>query len=141
MTRFTFIPHFVDYYMNLQLPRTIKNIQYRYRSTPIVYAIRCQVTNRVYVGSSFTPGRRIHNHLVTGHYSNAALQAAIAKYGLSKFTYYTLEVVEMPSGLSSAESKAFLLAREQDYINRFPKSQLYNAISSSVSHASDNQSL
>ena len=132
MNKFTFIPRFVTYYMNLHIPRTITNIQYRYQSSIIVYAIRCQVTNMVYVGSSFTPARRVHNHLITGKYSNAALQAAIAKHGLSKFTFYALEEVKIPSGLSQSDRKAHLLAAEQHYINMFPKAQLYNSINSST---------
>jgi hypothetical protein len=61
--------------------------------------------------------------------------------GLSKFTYYTLQEVEMPSGMSNAERKAYLLATEQHYINQFPKSQLYNSINSSRSYVEDNDSL
>ena len=95
----------------------------------------------VYVGSSLTPGRRVHNHLVTGHYSNHALQADIAKYELGKLTYYTLQEVEIPVSLSKDERKAYLLAAEQHYINKFPKGQLYNSNNSSVNYTEDSDSL
>jgi hypothetical protein len=72
--------------------------------------------------------RRLHNHLVTGQFSNIALQQAIATNGLQHFTAYILEVVKIPSGLTPKEQKTFLRSVEQKHINRFPKAQLYNSI-------------
>ena len=91
MDLFSLIPSNVRFFKDLHLPRTIKNLQYLYRGNAIVYGIRCQITNMIYIGSTLVPGRRWHNHLVTFTNSNDALQAAIAKYGLSKFTAYVFE--------------------------------------------------
>jgi group I intron endonuclease len=109
--------------MNLHLERTIKALQYRYRGTAIVYGIRCQVNNMVYIGSSVVPAHRLLQHLVTGEKSNAALQADIAKDGIDKFTLYVFEEVSM-SELSDLRSK------EQHRMDQFPPQQLYNSIRS-----------
>lgn len=135
MHLFYLIPSTVRFFKDLHLPRTIKNLQYLYKRNAIVYGIRCQISNMVYIGSTLTPGRRWHNHLVTGTGSNGALQAAIAKHGLSKFTAYVFEGdVKFPASCVSIEDKlAFLHKVEQTIINRFPKGQLYNEINSSNS--------
>ena len=130
MTKFTFIPNSVRHFMNLHLLRTIKNLQYVYRKDAIVYAFRCRIDNMVYVGSTLTPGRGFHNHLVTGEYSNAALQQAISIHGLENFIAYILEIVDIPTGLSFEEKRAFLRVVEQKHIDKFPKAQLYNTIAS-----------
>ena len=135
MDLFYLIPSTVRFFKDLHLPRTIKNLQYLYRGKAIIYGIRCQITNMVYIGSTLVPGRRWHNHLVTGTNSNDALQAAIANHGLSKFTAYVFEGdVAFPAACwSKVDKLAFLHKVEQTYINRFPKAQLYNEVNSSNS--------
>ena len=132
MTNFYFIPQNIMFFTQLQSPRTIKNLQYRFRNDAIVYAFRCQVNNLVYVGSTLTPGRRFHNHLVTGKFSNPALQADITKFGVDKFTAYVFEIVVFPNGLSLDQKRQYLRDREQVHMSKFPDAQLYNAIRSSV---------
>ena len=116
------------FFTNLHLERTIKNLQYIYRKDAIVYAFRCNINSMVYVGSTLIPGRRFHNHLVTGDNSNFALQQAITQHGVNNFTAYIFEIVVFPAGLTLDEKKAFLRSVEQKYIDMFPKAQLYNSI-------------
>jgi group I intron endonuclease len=132
MTKFTFIPNSVRFFKNLHMPRTIKNMQYLYRGKAIVYGIRCQVDNMVYIGSSLVPGRRFDNHLVTGKYSNTALQQAIQTHGLPQFTAYVFEEVKFPTNLTLNDKLKLLHQKEQYYMNMFPKAQLYNSIASSI---------
>ena len=128
---FYFIPKSVRFFTRLDLPRTIHNMKYEYRGKAIVYAFRCTITNMVYVGSTFAPGRRFDNHLVTGLYSNFNLQGAIQLHGIKNFTAYILEVVVFPAGLTHKEQRIYLRGVEQSHIDRFPSIQLYNEINSS----------
>lgn len=126
-----FIPINVRFFTNLHVPRHFQNLQYELRGKALVYAIRCQITNMVYVGSSLTPARRLHNHLITGKYSSDVLQNALKSYGLSCFTVYVLEVVTFPNHYSIRNKLIHLHKVEQRHINKFPKDQLYNLVSSS----------
>ena len=83
--------------------------------------------------SSLTPGKRFHNHLVTGNNSNAQLQADIAKYGLDSFVACVFEVVPLSKYMSFKAKMVALHKIEQSYISKFPKEQLYNRIGSSAS--------
>ncbi len=82
----------------------------------------------VYVGSTLTPTRRLHNYLVTGLYSNTNLQQAIHHPGLSQFTLYIFETVQFPNKMTSQNKMILLHQVEQNWINKFPKNQLYNFI-------------
>lgn len=124
---FVALPTYVAYYMHLDRPNIISKLRYRFKDYSIVYGIRLQTTGQLYIGSTNMPQVRFQNHLVTGDMSNAALQAAITKYGLSRFVAYVFEVVEYRSGLSKLEQRGV----EQRYINLFPKAQLFNTINSS----------
>lgn len=128
--KFTWIPSSVPYYLNLGKDGVLERLQYRVRGKAIIYAIRCQVTNMVYVGSTLNPGRRLYLHLVKGQQSNIRLQSAIRQYGINKVTAYILEVVEFPKGLTYMQRKAYLRGVEQTHMDRFPKAQLYNTIRS-----------
>ena len=121
------------FFTNLHLERTIKNLQYIYRNQAIVYAFMCNIDRMVYVGSTLIPGRRFHNHLVTGDNSNIPLQEAILEHGLENFVAYVFEIVVFPAGLTLDEKKAFLRSVEQKHIDKFPKAQLYNSINASKS--------
>ena len=127
------IPNDVAYYLHLNDPNVIKQLQYRYRNLSIVYGLRCQIDNRIYVGSTLNPGKRFHNHLVSLGKSNSFLQAAISEYGLDLFTAHIFEEVKVPSGAAYSVRKSILLEREQYYINLIPEEQLYNKISASRS--------
>jgi group I intron endonuclease len=127
-----FIPKNIRFFTNLYLPRTFKNMAYEFKGKAIIYGLRCQVDNMVYVGSTLTPGRRFHNHLVSHKFSNTQLQKAIQLHGLSKFTAYIFEVVDIPQNLTVKEKLKLLHGVEQTYIARFPKSQLYNMVNSAT---------
>lgn len=116
--------------MHLSKPGVLERLQYRVRGKAIVYALRCQVTNMIYVGSSMNPGRRFYLHVVAGMRSNANLQAAIAQHGISKFTAYILEDVQFPEGMGYQDRKAYILTVEQKHMDVFNKDQLYNTIRS-----------
>ena len=122
----TWIPNYLTYYLNLQLPRVIRSIQYRFKDSVLVYGIRCNINNMVYVGSTTDPRHRFYQHLVTGHLSNDLLQADISKYGISQFTLYIFEVIQFPSGLNAVQKDQYLRKSEQNHIDNFPASQLYN---------------
>jgi group I intron endonuclease len=87
----------------------------------------------IYIGSTLIPGRRFDNHLVSGKYSNPALQADLQQYGLDNFTVYILELVNITAKLNIKNKTNILRKVEQGYINKFPKKHLYNFISSFTS--------
>lgn len=124
------IPNNIPYYMNLDTPGVLDRLQYRVKNKVIVYALRCQVNNMVYVGSSFTPGRRLYMHLIANTQSNKYLQADIKLYGLHKFTAYILEDVQISKGLSYLERVKLVHKVEQSHMDLFPVEQLYNTVRS-----------
>jgi len=112
--------------MYLDDPRIIRKLQYRFKHDAIIYGIRCQVTNMLYVGSTLSSSLRFHKHLITGEQSNANLQAAIVKYGLGMFTVHIFKVVSIPMGATYNVEKDILLAYEKEYILAVPSQRLYN---------------
>lgn len=129
MSQFKAVPHYVAYYMNLHLVSSVKGLRYRFKDSPVVYAIRCRVTGMMYIGSTMLPDLRFHQHLTVGN-TNLNLQNAIKKHGLSNFIVYILEVAEFPRSSFLEENRSFLLRLEQSYISFYPKTQLYNSINS-----------
>jgi len=129
--KFKSVYGYVAYYMNLHQTKIIDMLRYTYGKSTIVYAIRCRTTGMMYIGSTFTPALRFHQHLVTGYSSNKALQHQINQYSLSQFTVYILEVVKFPPTMAPSERGAYLRQREQYFINKYPRSQLFNTINSS----------
>jgi group I intron endonuclease len=107
-------------------------VRYTYKNKPIIYAIRNRITGMMYIGSSFIPSARFHQHLISKTNSNFELQQSISKYGLDNFTVYILEVVDFPSTLLYNERSKFLRKREQFFINQYPTVQLFNSINSSA---------
>ncbi len=77
-----------------------------------VYAIRCTVNGRAYIGSSKNIHGRWaeHQHKLIAGTASKRLQNAWNKYGAAAWTWAILEVVIGP--------KAALVAREQHYIDR-----------------------
>jgi GIY-YIG catalytic domain len=108
MKGFVRIPRDVAYAMNLDNQRNVKNLQYRFRNDAVIYGIRCQIDNMIYIGETTNPRLRFHKHLITGEKSNENLQAAIAKYGLGKFTVHIFMIVPLPSDSSFQEKKRLL---------------------------------
>ena len=127
MHHFKSVPLYVCYYYNLHMITVINDIRYRFQHKPIIYAIRHRATGMMYIGSTFTPSLRFHQHLISGTSSNANLQAAMALHGQSKFVLYVLELVQIPNGLSRDQRKLYLLGREQHYMDRYSTDQLYNS--------------
>lgn len=127
------IPDDIAYYLHLSDPRIIKKLQYRYDGKCVVYGVRCQIDNRIYVGSTLNPGKRFHNHLVSLGKSNSFLQAAISEHGLDSFTVHIFEEVIMPLDATYSVRKSILLQREQYIMNLIPQQQLYNKINASLS--------
>jgi hypothetical protein len=90
----------------------------------LVYAIKCEVNGMIYIGSTLIPGWQFDNHLVSGKYSNPALQADLQQYGLDNFTVYVLELIKIHTDLSIKDKTNILQKVEQKHINKFPKKQL-----------------
>jgi len=118
------------YYRNLHHPSVVKSIRFRFKGKSIIYGIRCRATDMIYIGSTFNSLVRINQHLVLNNYSNLRLQYDISKYGLEYFNFYVFEEVNLPVNLSRNERAAHLHKIEQQYINKFNKTKLYNVINS-----------
>ena len=56
-----------------------------------VYAIICNVTGAIYIGSSINIGNRLVDHLVENN-TNVHLQNAINCYGIENFVFVVVEV-------------------------------------------------
>lgn len=121
------------YFINLDLPRAIDNMRYRFRAIPLIYGIRCRATGKMYIGSTFSPENRFYKHLVAGDRSCPELQADIAKYGLKSITVHIFELVEWPKGLMFEDRESHLREVEQRYISKWPKSKRYNTRNSKAS--------
>ncbi|RUS34422.1 hypothetical protein BC938DRAFT_480577 [Jimgerdemannia flammicorona] len=80
-----------------------------------VYAVICDVTGAIYIGSSANLGVRIRDHIIAS--TNAHLRNAIDKHGAKNFIFIVIELVEQNPDLDSEENKANLLAREQHWLN------------------------
>ncbi len=77
-----------------------------------IYAIRCLVNSRIYVGSAVNILRRWayhRHHLAKGTHDNSILQRSWNKYGPGQFTFEVLEYV----------NRCDLIAAEQKYIDAF----------------------
>jgi len=98
------------------------------KNKPIVYGIRCTVTNMVYIGSTFTPQERFYAHLRSGFSSNLGLQLAIKQYGLQKFTVLIFNIVSFPPNADYGLRAKILRQQEQALMDLFPNSQLYNSV-------------
>jgi group I intron endonuclease len=127
------LPPYIAYYMHLDKPSIVDKLRYRFKGKSIVYGIRCRLTGKIYIGSTMLSATRFYNHLIAGQHSNEALQNAIKQFGLQHFVAHVFEVVEYPDGLTFHERKAYLLGREQVYLDKFSKSKLYNTRNSSAS--------
>ena len=63
--------------------------------------------------------------LSKGKVSNIPFQRALEKYGIENFSIYIVNVLDLKD-LLMEEKKKILLTSEQQFIDRFPKEQLYN---------------
>ena len=106
------------YFINLNLPRAVDNLRYRFRAQPLIYGIRCRLTGKMYIGSTFSPENRFYKHLIAGDRSCPELQDDILKYGLESLTVHIFEIVEFPIDLPFKQRKGYLLETEQRYIDK-----------------------
>jgi len=91
---------------DLDQPESLKAAREALSGLVGVYAIICNITGAIYIGSSINIGNRLVDHLVDNS-TNEHLQNAIAKYGLSNFTFAVVEL---------CVPEVFLL-REQHYLD------------------------
>ena len=126
------IPSFLTKHTGLQLPRNVERMRFNYKYVAIVYGIVCEVTNKIYVGSTWDPVKRFNKHLIQldTNASNIGLQNDIAKHGLESLTVYVFTKVAIDRGLPTNERKQILREAEQNYIDLFTAEQLYNTTDS-----------
>jgi group I intron endonuclease len=74
-----------------------------------IYAIICNITGAVYIGSSINIGMRLVTHLVINN-TNGHLKNALGCYGLENFTFCIVEFYEVNPEVSLETNKANLLA-------------------------------
>ncbi|RUS23415.1 hypothetical protein BC937DRAFT_88882 [Endogone sp. FLAS-F59071] len=92
-----------------------------------IYALICNVTGAIYIGSSVNLGVRMMDHIINS--SNVHLRRAIDKHGVKFFGFIVIEYVEQNPELTQEENKANLLAREQhwlDWLFNLPENFRYN---------------
>ena len=118
-------PSYIDYIPYLT-DQTIRAVQDKYEYDNIVYGIECVTTNRIYVGCTVDPVKRLYQHLVSGIHSCNPLQKDITKYGLGDFSLYVFETVAMPPRLTDKERVEFMRVRESLYLKQYRYNQLYN---------------
>ena len=100
-----------------------------------VYAIICNVTGAMYIGSSINMAKRLVDHVVDKD-TNVHLQNAINNYGLENFVFVVVEFYEVNPSVSLETNKANLLAMEQkhlDWLFTLPESFRYNFLSTAGS--------
>jgi len=115
---------------NLHITENLKKARGELKGLAGVYAIICNESHTIYIGSSSDLGNRMTDHIMES--SNAHLRRAMNKYGLESFTFIVIEFVEMYPDLSQEENKANLIAREQFYLDllfTLPSQFRYNNLS------------
>lgn len=111
---------FVSKYTDLHLERVRDDARYKYKFKPIIYALICSATAKVYIGSTWDSVRRFRQHLVTGHTSNLEMQEHIKEHGLESFSLIVLDIVKFPSSTTKDERRVLLRKKEQEYKDKFP---------------------
>jgi len=125
------IPPYLEIYIDLHIRRNVDSFRYNHRGAAFIYGIVCVPANMIYIGSTWDSPRRFRQHLITGHGSNPALQAAIQLHGLRSLQLVVFNYIRLES-LTLAERKAAILGLEQQYINLVPLHQQYNLINSKL---------
>jgi len=104
-----------DYY-GTEKWKSSKN-RWKYKLSPAVYEIRNTLTNKVYIGQSIEPNKRIQQHfsnLKGGYHDNPNLQADFDLHGESVFVSNILENCE-PLELEKQETKYINKNRRRIY--------------------------
>lgn len=116
---------YVSMHTTLEIKQVVDKVRYKYNFTPLIYCLVCDITNKVYVGSTWDSVRRFRQHLTTCYSSNEGLQADIKEHGLNNFTLFILTLVKFPEGLSKDERRAHLQRIEQEHKDMFPNESQY----------------
>jgi predicted GIY-YIG superfamily endonuclease len=126
------IPCFLTQHTGLGSRKNIDKMRYLYSNAAIIYGIVCETSNEIYVGSTWDSVRRYNKHFLSKDISrkNKELQAAINKYGIENFTAYIFTKVTIDRSLTKEQKKLILRSVEQQYIDMFPKNQVFNPIRS-----------
>jgi hypothetical protein len=86
-------------FTDLHLTENLKAIKETLSGLAGVYAIICNVTGAMYIGSSIDIGNRLVDHLVTNN-TNDHLQNAINHYSLENFVFVVVEVFKVDPEVS-----------------------------------------
>lgn len=95
-----------------------------------IYAIRNQISDKIYYGSTVDIFKRFHKHrseLRAGTHRNCHLQRSFNKHPERAFIFYFLE--------SCPKEK--LNERESDYIRHAPRDRLYNIVTAKFGRPTD----
>jgi hypothetical protein len=106
----------VQKFTNLHLTASVSAAKKTLKVLCGVYALVCQKTGGIYIGSSSDLSQRL-NHHVSNHSSNAHLQNAINKYGLENFVLIVVEYYKFNPDFTISDNVAQLLAREQYWLD------------------------
>jgi predicted GIY-YIG superfamily endonuclease len=129
-----YLPVIIEF-KNLHLTEHLVEAYERLKGLPGVYCVKNLITGALYIGSSINMASRIRDHITDS--SNVHLKSAIKKYGILNFVFLVVEFVDLNLELTQEENKAFLLSREQFWLNwlfTLPAALRYNFYPSLVRH-------
>jgi len=109
------LPRIIEF-TNLDQTKELKAAKEDLSGIAGVYAIICNVTGAMYIGSSIHIGNRRVNHLVSNN-TNEHLKNSINHYGLENFVFVVVEFFKVDPELSLESNKANLLALEQKHLD------------------------
>lgn len=83
--------------------------------TGIIYCWKNKVNNKIYIGSTSAPNRRIYDHLRRS--TNPELREDFVKYGLPSFEFTILEFIEFTFATPKEDIRKQLWGKEQHYVD------------------------
>jgi len=124
------IPNHLTVHTSLHVRKNIDKLRYKYDHMAIIYGIVCNITQMIYIGSSWDPVRRFNKHFIKKDPSqmNPYLLADIDKHGLDNFTVYIFTKVVINRSDTLKDRKATLRKVEQSYMDMYPTEFMYNSI-------------
>lgn len=124
------IPNHLTVHTSLHVRKNVDKLRYKYDHMAIIYGIVCNITQMIYIGSSWDPVRRFNKHFIKKDPSrmNPYLLADIDKYGLENFTVYVFTKVVINRNDTLKVRKATLRKVEQSYMDMYPTELMYNSI-------------
>ncbi len=87
--------------------------------TATVYYWRNNITEKIYIGSTAAPHKRIFDHINKS--TNKELREDFKQYGLQSFTFGILEFVEFVFSTPKDEVRNIMWDKEQKYIDQYLK--------------------